>query len=169
MSCRSWRDQQGADELAVEAEVEVQAGGSAREVSVQARDDPVAAVRQSLFAGDRDAILVLRRGSGLPFAELVGPATGLSVVDRGGVAGEELDDRVDVPLGVGLEIPLDCIWSAAQARHVCSPLVRVAVRGTYAERTQGHIGLNRRSRIAEPFSAEISPPSNPPPPLFSCK
>src|SRR2546430_1496710 len=83
--------------------------------SVQARDDSVAVVRQSLFAGDRDAILVLRRGSGLPFADLVGPATGLSLVDHGGVAGEQLDDRVDVPLGVGLEIPLDCSWSAAHA------------------------------------------------------
>src|ERR1700694_2842623 len=71
MGCRSWRDHQGADELTVEAEVEVQAGGSTREVSVQARDDSVAAVRQSLFAGDRNAVLVLRRGSGLPFADLV--------------------------------------------------------------------------------------------------
>jgi hypothetical protein len=90
-----------------DGEVPLQVGGAAGEAAGQAAGDEVAIGCEYFGARDLGRVGVFRGRAGLPGADLGGAPVFFAFVDDGGVIGEEVDDRVDVPIGVMFKVARD--------------------------------------------------------------
>src|SRR5260221_2135370 len=107
LAVRLWGDGEPRDVLAGDGEVPFEVGGAAGEVAGQAAGDEVAVGAECFGARDFGRVGVFRGCAGLPGADL-GPAlTFFAFVDDGGAVGAELDNRVDVAIGIAFEVAQD--------------------------------------------------------------
>src|SRR5882757_418723 len=102
-----WGDGQPRDVLAGDGEVPVQVGGAAGEVASEAAGDEVAVGAECFGGGDLGRVGVFRGCAGLPGPDLGRAVAFFAFVDDGGVVGEEVDDRVDVAIGIAFEVARD--------------------------------------------------------------
>src|SRR6266478_8488077 len=102
-----WGDGEPRDVLAGDGEVPVQVGGAAGEVAGQAAGDEVAVGAECFGAHDLGRVGVFRGCAGLPGPDLGRAVALFPFVDDRGVVGEEVDDRVDVAIGVAFEVARD--------------------------------------------------------------
>jgi len=108
----------------------------AGKVAFEAGGYAILVVPEHLAAGDRGRVLILGGGAGPPAADGIESIAGLAFIDDGPVFGEECDDRIDVTLGVELEVVLDDLGDVVER----GLLLRLAMLSARASRHASSCG-----------------------------